>query len=346
MLSLWSSGNNDGTTNAVLVRGFSGSGETYYDRTQYQNPSLGRVRVTLYDSTTKGVVSLKDPSVPPGQVFPNVTKENPSVIIQKPRTTGNFFSQTKDSGIIVLKPSSSSGSFLETVGNYSDWMKASEVTLGSGNFRSNLPESIKTKSLAELIEEKNENGTSIEVVRSQYFDGLFDYTFKNQVKPEDRRILVTNKNISNQSATFSAQLLNPINRSWQTIPDENGSVLKNQNVAYSNGSFGNQPEYLLAVAIAVPLFVVAVIVGLGIGIGIPMQKNKKALQQGFDISHRKVDTLTTAVGSVFKQIINRTQIGNIKKTPQLLKKAPDKKPSPPVKPPVSPQKPLPPGVSA
>lgn len=346
VLSLWSSGNNDGTTNAVLVRGFSGSGETYYDRTQYQNPSLGRVRVTLYDSTTKGVVSLKDPSVPPGQVFPNVTKENPSVIIQKPRTTGNFFSQTKDSGIIVLKPSSSSGSFLETVGNYSDWMKASEVTLGSGNFRSNLPESIKTKSLAELIEEKNENGTSIEVVRSQYFDGLFDYTFKNQVKPEDRRILVTNKNISNQSATFSAQLLNPINRSWQTIPDENGSVLKNQNVAYSNGSFGNQPEYLLAVAIAVPLFVVAVIVGLGIGIGIPMQKNKKALQQGFDISHRKVDTLTTAVGSVFKQIINRTQIGNIKKTPQLLKKAPDKKPSPPVKPPVSPQKPLPPGVSA
>lgn len=283
--------------------------------------------------------------MPPGQVSTNVTKENPSVIIQKPRTTGNFFSQTKNSGIIVLKPSSS-GSFLETVGNYSDWMKASEVTLGSGNFRSNLPESIKTKSLAELIEEKNENGTSIEVVRSQYFDGLFDYTFKNQVKPEDRRILVTNKNISNQSATFSAQLLNPINRSWQTIPDKNGSVLKNQNVAYSNGSFGNQPEYLLAVAIAVPLFVVAVILGLGIGIGIPMQKNKKALQQGFDISHRKVDTLTTAVGSVFKQIINRTQIGNIKKTPQLLKKAPDKKPSPPVKPPVSPQKPLPPGVSA
>lgn len=345
VLSLWSSGNNDVTTNAVLVRGFSGSGETYYDRTQYQNPSLGRVSVTLYDSTTKGVVSLKDPSVPPGQVSTNVTKENPSVIIQKPRTTGNFFSQTKNSGIIVLKPSSS-GSFLETVGNYSDWMKASEVTLGSGNFRSNLPESIKTKSLAELIEEKNENGTSIEVVRSQYFDGLFDYTFKNQVKPEDRRILVTNKNISNQSATFSAQLLNPINRSWQTIPDKNGSVLKNQNVAYSNGSFGNQPEYLLAVAIAVPLFVVAVILGLGIGIGIPMQKNKKALQQGFDISHRKVDTLTTAVGSVFKQIINRTQIGNIKKTPQLLKKAPDKKPSPPVKPPVSPQKPLPPGVSA
>lgn len=64
----------------------------------------------------------------------------------------------------------------------------------------------------------------------------------------------------------------------------------------------------------------------------------------------KVDILTTAVGSVFKQIINRTSVTNIKKTPQMLQankkdgaSSPSKPSAPAAKKPAGPSKPSAPG---
>lgn len=45
------------------------------------------------------------------------------------------------------------------------------------------------------------------------------------------------------------------------------------------------------------------------------------LKLGFELQNKKVDTLTTAVGGVFKKIINQTKSDNLKKAPQMLKAA-------------------------
>ncbi|WP_036448511.1 hypothetical protein, partial [Mycoplasmoides pirum] len=58
---------------------------------------------------------------------------------------------------------------------------------------------------------------------------------------------------------------------------------------------------------------------LGCGIGIPMAKHKKSIQVGFELQHEKVGTLTTAVGGVFKKIIENTSANNMKAKPQMLK---------------------------
>lgn len=193
--------------------------------------------------------------------------------------------------------------------------------LGSGSFITNPGDIITTKAVGDLYDDID----GVKVLKNSLITSLFNYqkptNLINGQTPEIR-IVLSNINVVTQTASFTAQVKNPFTNQYQLIPSSSSSKIDNQNanVTYSD-FFGKQPSYLLAVAISVPLIVVALVVGLGFGIGIPISKNKKALKQGFDISNKKVDTLTTAVGSVFKQIINRTQIGNIKKSPQMLKAA-------------------------
>lgn len=79
------------------------------------------------------------------------------------------------------------------------------------------------------------------------------------------------------------------------------------------------PSWVLPVAVGVSVGVAAIIIILGLAFGIPMAKQKKLQDKGFSQTLKKVDTLTAAVGSVYKKIA--TQTIAIKQKPQLLKEA-------------------------
>lgn len=85
------------------------------------------------------------------------------------------------------------------------------------------------------------------------------------------------------------------------------------------GGFSALPTWVLPVAIAVPILFLAIILALGLGLGIPMARTRKLQDKGFTQTFKKVDTLTSAVGSVYKKII--TETSTIKKKPQMLKSA-------------------------
>lgn len=252
-----------------------------------------------------------------------------SGIIDSPNKTTYYF-QMNNLGINYF---SYSPVVLNLVASFQNAVVDKKNYLGSGSFITNPGDIITTKAVGDLYDDIN----GFKVLKNSLVSSLFNYqkptVLVNGQSPEIR-ILLTDINVVTQTASFTAQVKNPFTNEWQLIPSSNTSKIDNQNanVIYKD-FFGKQPSYLLAVAISVPLIVVALVVGLGFGIGIPINKNKKALKQGFDISNKKVDTLTTAVGSVFKQIINRTQIGNIKKSPQMLKSANKAKAAP--KPPVA-----------
>lgn len=82
------------------------------------------------------------------------------------------------------------------------------------------------------------------------------------------------------------------------------------------GGFATLPSWVLPVAIGVSIGFVVIALAIGLGIGLPLAKNKKLQEQGFTTTFRKVDTLTSAVGSVYKKII--TQTSAVKKKPQML----------------------------
>ncbi|WP_027119614.1 hypothetical protein [[Mycoplasma] testudinis] len=199
--------------------------------------------------------------------------------------------------------------------------------LGFGRFktRDEISQSFFTNSLTDVLTRDANDGSTI--LQVGFRGDVFDYTLptRGNFNPDDWRILATNVDPVAQTATLTAQVKNPATGDYVSIPQSDANIAASTSIS----GFGQLPTYVIPVAVAVPIVIVAIALGLGLGIGIPMQKNKKALKQGFEISNKKVDTLTTAVGSVFKQIINRTQIGNIKKSPQLLKKA---SPSPAAKP--------------
>lgn len=77
------------------------------------------------------------------------------------------------------------------------------------------------------------------------------------------------------------------------------------------------PPWVVPVAVGVSIGAVVIIVSLGLGFGIPMHRHRKLQDKGFSQTLKKVDTLTAAVGSVYKKIV--TQTATIKKKPQMLK---------------------------
>lgn len=260
-----------------------------------------------------------------------------SGIISSPNKTTYYF-QMNDLGVNYF---SYTPVALNLVVSFQNAVVDKKSYLGSGSFITNPGDIITTKAVGDLYD----NIDGVQVLKNSLISSLFNYqkptNLVNGQTPEIR-IVLNNVNVVTQTASFTAQVKNPFTNQYQLIPSSSSSEIDNQNanVTYSD-FFGKQPSYLLAVAISVPLIVVALVVGLGFGIGIPISKNKKALKQGFDISNKKVDTLTTAVGSVFKQIINRTQIGNIKKSPQMLKSANKVKTSPKAPTAVKPKAPAP-----
>ncbi len=75
--------------------------------------------------------------------------------------------------------------------------------------------------------------------------------------------------------------------------------------AYNNVfplSVGNDAVMYIIIAVSVA---VALILLLGLAIGIPMRRNRKAIERQFIASHNQINTLTLAVGSVFKKLAGK-----------------------------------------
>ncbi|WP_156933110.1 hypothetical protein [[Mycoplasma] testudinis] len=144
----------------------------------------------------------------------------------------------------------------------------------------------------------------------------------------------------------------------------NGHMYNNQSFQDANLAFPSNPVdglaslpyWVVPTAVGVTIPLAVIIAAVGLGIGIPMRKARKLQDKGFTSTFKKVDTLTSAVGSVYKKII--TETASVKKKPQLLKTgkptapagkptapsakpaAPTAKPSAPVAKPSAPAKPV------
>nr|ADJ67831.1 adhesin [Mycoplasmoides genitalium] len=98
--------------------------------------------------------------------------------------------------------------------------------------------------------------------------------------------------------------------------------------------FAALPAWVIPVSVGSSVGILFILLVLGLGIGIPMYRVRKLQDASFVNVFKKVDTLTTAVGSVYKKII--TQTGVVKKVPSALKAANPSVKKPAAKPPVQP----------
>ncbi|QMT98680.1 adhesin P1 [Mycoplasma tullyi] len=215
--------------------------------------------------------------------------------------------------------------------------------IGQGAFvsRNDIPSSFFENKINDLVTEQD----GVEVLDPKFINSIYRYTPPQNNPDIKLRLLV----IDRSRATNDFIKLLPqvkVDGQFVAVPQANSVFVSDQEFT----GFNALPGYVLPVAISIPIIIIALALALGLGVGIPMSQNRKMLKQGFAISNKKVDILTTAVGSVFKQIINRTSVTNIKKTPQMLqanKKAGPAKPasasSPAAKKPASPAKPSAPG---
>ncbi|WP_054175760.1 cytadherence protein MgpC, partial [Mycoplasmoides pneumoniae] len=110
--------------------------------------------------------------------------------------------------------------------------------------------------------------------------------------------------------------------------------------------FAALPSWVIPVSVGSSVGILLILLILGLGIGIPMYKVRKLQDSSFVDVFKKVDTLTTAVGSVYKKIITQTSV--IKKAPSALKAANNAAPKAPVKPaaPTAPRPPVQPPKKA
>ncbi|MFN3044820.1 adhesin P1 [Mycoplasmoides gallisepticum] len=217
--------------------------------------------------------------------------------------------------------------------------------IGQGAFisRNDIPSSFFENKINDIVITEAD-GT--EVLDSKYINSIYRYT-PPQNNPDIRlRLLVIDRSrATNDFIKLLPQVL--VDGQYVPVPQANSVFVSDQEFT----GFDALPGYVLPVAISIPIIIIALALALGLGIGIPMSQNRKMLKQGFAISNKKVDILTTAVGSVFKQIINRTSVTNIKKTPQMLQankkdgaSSPSKPSAPAAKKPAGPTKPSAPGA--
>ncbi|WP_027124273.1 hypothetical protein [Mycoplasmoides pirum] len=117
------------------------------------------------------------------------------------------------------------------------------------------------------------------------------------------------------------------------------------NIIYSNSlniptfsydGFASLAPWVIPTIISGIVFVVILFSVIGVLVSLSLHKNKKMLQKGFASSNKKIDTLTTAVGSVYKKILVQTKNN---KSPQMLRAAakPGVKNNVPLKSPVAPK---------
>ncbi|MDC4182143.1 adhesin P1 [Mycoplasma bradburyae] len=191
--------------------------------------------------------------------------------------------------------------------------------IGQGNFisKDNIPSSFFENKINDIIV-KDSDGS--EVLNSKYINSIYSYTPPADNKDIKLRLLVVDRSkATNDFIKLLPQVL--VDGEYVPVPQANSVFVSDREFT----GFNALPGYILPVAISIPIIIIALALALGLGVGIPMSQNRKMLKQGFAISNKKVDILTTAVGSVFKQIINRTSVSNIKKSPQMLQSA--KKPA-------------------
>ncbi|WP_391517059.1 adhesin P1 [Mycoplasmoides gallisepticum] len=217
--------------------------------------------------------------------------------------------------------------------------------IGQGAFisRNDIPSSFFENKINDIVTTEADGK---EVLDSKYINSIYRYT-PPQNNPDIRlRLLVIDRSrATNDFIKLLPQVL--VDGEYVAVPQANSVFVSDQEFT----GFDALPGYVLPVAISIPIIIIALALALGLGIGIPMSQNRKMLKQGFAISNKKVDILTTAVGSVFKQIINRTSVTNIKKTPQMLQankkdgaSQPSKPSAPAAKKPAGPTKPSAPGA--
>lgn len=218
--------------------------------------------------------------------------------------------------------------------------------IGQGAFlsRNDIPSSFFENKINDIVVTEADGS---EVLDSKFINSIYRYTPPKDNPDIKLRLLV----IDRSRATNDFIKLLPqveVDGEFVSVPQANSVFVSDQEFT----GFDALPGYVLPVAISIPIIIIALALALGLGVGIPMSQNRKMLKQGFAISNKKVDILTTAVGSVFKQIINRTSVANIKKTPQMLqanKKDGSSSPSKPSAPgtnkkPSGPSKPSAPGA--
>ncbi|WP_027124101.1 hypothetical protein [Mycoplasmoides pirum] len=88
--------------------------------------------------------------------------------------------------------------------------------------------------------------------------------------------------------------------------------------SFSYDGFASLAVWVMPAIISGVSFLVVLFILIGVLVTLSLHKNKKIMQKGFASSNKKIDTLTTAVGSVYQKILTQTKNN---KSPQMLKAA-------------------------
>ena len=193
----------------------------------------------------------------------------------------------------------------------------------SNDFLSNSLSSIlQTIPISDLTNNPNDNG-NVSILKSQFVSNVFKITKQPdtsgltfQLKHGSVLIVATNIDLLKQSAKLTAYSWNKVLNCYDVMPSSASIFTTVSNSIFSG--FSAMAEWILPVAIAAPIGFIALVIGMGCAIGIPMSKHRKSIRVGFELQHEKVSTLTTAVGGVFKKIIDTTSADKMKAKPQML----------------------------
>ena len=213
--------------------------------------------------------------------------------------------------------------------------------LGQGEFYNSLSDSILSNPLGAVLQTVNvssitnelENQFKVQIVKPEYVSQFFNITKSPEIDPNNQPtygpvlLIARNVNYLEQTATITAYAWNKLSGQYDIMPRTSSNLLAVNNSVFSG--FSAMASWVLPVGISVPLVIVALVVALGCAIGIPMSKHKKSMKMGFEMQNEKVNTLTTAVGGVFKKIIDTTSADKMKAKPQMLNSgSPKPAPSP------------------
>ncbi|MDC4183590.1 hypothetical protein [Mycoplasma bradburyae] len=219
---------------------------------------------------------------------------------------------TVDSSGNVSLYSSSQGSPSDFVKSQSFNSNLEEIAFsGSGStYTSDFWGTIEFKPAQYLIENGFTNSVAKDFVTNESFlNSLVNFTPAN-AGTNYRVIVDPDGDLTNQKLPIKVQIQYLDGKYYD-------AKLKNKGyVSFSYNNFASLPSWVLPTAIGSTLGILAIMIILGLSIGIPMRAQRKLQDKGFKTTFKKVDTLTSAVGSVYKKIISQT--ANVKKKPAAL----------------------------
>ncbi|WP_027124244.1 hypothetical protein [Mycoplasmoides pirum] len=154
------------------------------------------------------------------------------------------------------------------------------------------------------------NSSTVSDMNDMYvndFDGFQNKYFNLIIQRIDNKdpnttylLRIYSFNVNANSISFQTVAVMPQGEVALTIGNTsqgNGSIFSYNNVFPSNLTDNTIMYLIIGITVAVALIII-----LGLAIGIPMRKNRKAVERQFKTSHKQIDTLTVAVGSVFKKL--------------------------------------------